>query len=67
MARARWGSEVTGCFPLTQDGRLPTASVVAAYLLFVGLFASPLTAYKLFNGERCLDGDFVTPPPSHVR
>jgi cyclin G-associated kinase len=33
----------------------------------VGLFASPLTAYKLFNGERCLDGNLVTPPPSHVR
>lgn len=54
-----------------QDGKLLSATVVTAYLVFIGVFSSPLTGYKLFNLKRNQpDGSkhsSVNPPASYLR
>jgi cyclin G-associated kinase len=49
------------------DGRLVSALVVTAYLLFLNAFTSPLVPLKLFTFKRSLDIQIISPSPSQLR
>ena len=51
----------------SQDGRLTTALVVSAYLLFLNTFTNPLLPLRLFTFKRSLDIQPITAAPSQLR